>query len=65
MIMIVKSTLYGSFNDMKYGKQHVQTTSQVQQNAVEPIGFAIRSTNLANTQIQRDLPTQSMAHLHL
>lgn len=63
--MIVKSTLYGSFNDMKYGKQHVQTTSQVQQNAVEPIGFAIRSANLANTQIQRDLPTQSVAHLHL
>jgi hypothetical protein len=50
---------------MKYGKQHVQTTSQVQQNAVEPIGFAIRSANLANTQIQRDLPTQSVAHLHL
>ncbi|MEY4709406.1 MAG: hypothetical protein RIS28_538 [Bacteroidota bacterium] len=50
---------------MKYGKQHVQTTSQVQQNAFEPIGFAIRNTNNVNIQIQRDLPTQSVAHLHL
>jgi len=65
MIMIVKSTLYGSFNDMKYGKQHVQTTSQVQQNAVEPIGFANRSTNNANIQIQRDFSPQPLAHLHL
>ena len=63
--MIVKSTLYGSFNDMNYGKQHVQTTSQVQQNAAEPIGFAIRSTNYANTQVQRDLSPQPLAHLHL
>jgi hypothetical protein len=65
MNKVSKSTLYGSFNDMKYGKQHVQTTSQVQQNAFEPIGFAFRNTNNANIQIQRDLPTQSVAHLHL
>jgi hypothetical protein len=63
--MIVKSTLYGSFNDMKYGKQHVQTTSQVQQNPVEPFGFANRSTNNANIQIQRDFSPQPLAHLHL